>query len=153
MPPLSGGRSCDVRVRASIPVTLERTRPDGCTHTFEGTVQVEGERTIEAKTRTDPGYDAVDDIEIVGVSGESCLYKAGRVIEELPVALDGKVGHQLLTTFPSFDLEDYEPDWQDDDPDPADDGEPADIDDDSHYDPYTGGDDFLREHGEDCHVY
>ena len=30
-----------------------------------------------------------------------------------------------------------------------DDGEPPDIDDDSHYDPYTGGDDYLREHGEE----
>jgi hypothetical protein len=29
------------------------------------------------------------------------------------------------------------------------DEEPPDIDDDSHYDPYTGGDDYLREHGED----
>lgn len=33
----------------------------------------------------------------------------------------------------------------------ADDGEPYDIDDDSHYDPYTGGSDFMREHGEDCY--
>lgn len=35
-----------------------------------------------------------------------------------------------------------------DDTEPED-GEPFDIDDDSHYDPYTGGDDYLREHGED----